>query len=155
MSTTAVPIPPARLQRSSRRWISAATSGSRDVTYVRGTMCVLLMVNLAIYVNINVMAWEAECTYCLWASPEGRRASSTRSADWRTLEGTRLSWSAWKPAQPRSVVCCEVKRRKCLAMFSSGYSELSGCCFVAATCAMVCWQIALCDGQCCFWHSGD
>ena len=45
---TAVPIPPERLHRSSRRWISAATSGSRDVTYVRGTMCVPLMVNLTV-----------------------------------------------------------------------------------------------------------
>jgi len=46
ISTTAVPIPPARRQRSSRRWMSAATSGSREVTYVRGTMCVPLMANL-------------------------------------------------------------------------------------------------------------
>ena len=45
---TAVPIPPERLHRSSRRWISAATTGSRDVTYVRGTMCVPLMVNLTV-----------------------------------------------------------------------------------------------------------
>ena len=96
-------------------------------------------------------------TYCLWASPEGRKASSTRSADWRTLEGMRLSRSAWKPAHASSVACCDVKRRMSLTMFSSGYSAplVSGCCFVAATCALVCWQIALCDGQCLFWHSCD
>ena len=156
ISTTAVPIPPERRQRSSRRWISAATSGSRDVTYVRGTMCVPLMVNLATRdVSQHVCVQPKERTYCLLASPEGRGVSSMRSADWRTLEGTRLSWRAWKPAQPRRVVCCDVKRRRSLAMFSSGYSALMGCCFVAATCAMVCWQIALCDGQCFFWHSGD
>jgi len=59
-------------------------------------------------------------TYCLWASLEGRGVSSTRSADWRTLEGTRLSWRAWKPAQPRRVACWEVKRRSSFATFSSG-----------------------------------
>lgn len=102
ISTTAVPIPPARRQRSSRRWISAATSGSREVTYVRGTMCVPLMAN------------------CRLGSLDGRGVSSMRRADWRTLEGTRLSWRAWKPAQPRRAVCWEVKRRRSLAMFSSG-----------------------------------
>jgi len=94
-------------------------------------------------------------THCLWGSLDGRGVTSMRRADWRTLEGMRLSWRAWKPAQPRRVVCWEVKRRRSLAMFSSGYSALMGCCLVAATCAMVCWQMALWDGQCFFWHSGD
>jgi hypothetical protein len=39
-SITRVPIPPLRRQRSSRRLISAATSGSWLVTYVRETICV-------------------------------------------------------------------------------------------------------------------
>lgn len=94
-------------------------------------------------------------THCLWGSLDGRGVSSMRRADCRTLEGTRLSWRAWKPAQPRRVVCWEVKRRRSLAMFSSGYSALMGCCLVEATWDMVCWQMALCDGQCFFWHSGD
>lgn len=42
--TTRVPMPPLYLQRSSRRWISATTRGSR--MYVRGTMCVDAMENL-------------------------------------------------------------------------------------------------------------
>ncbi len=61
-----------------------------------------------------------DMTHCLWGSLDGRGETSMRRADWRTLEGMRLSWRAWKPAQPRRVVCWEVKRRRSLAMFSSG-----------------------------------
>lgn len=43
---TAVPMPPDLRHRSSRLWMSAPTSGSLSVMYVRGTICVLLIENL-------------------------------------------------------------------------------------------------------------
>ena len=69
------------------------------------------------------------------------------------LEGTRLSWRAWKPAQLRRLECAETNLRRPLTSASS-YMPGPGC-FAVEICDAVCWQIALCDGQCAFWQFWD
>lgn len=135
MMMTTVPIPPLCRQRSSRRCISATTRGSR--IYERGTTCVAATEN-------------RRCDSGLLCG-----ASSTRRAFWRTLAGMRLSWRAWKPAQPRREEWAEVNLRRFFARFSSGYAGPVERCLAPESCAAVCWQMGLCEGQCDFWHCCD
>ena len=135
--TTAAPIPPARLHRSSRRAISCATSGSRwSIKVARGTRHAAM--------TENRRAGSGSC---------GRYASSMFSACVRMFAGMRRIWSAWNAHHERSVWCAEQNLCRFLAIASSPPTEAAASAFTEAIKAEVCWQMALWDGQWRFWQS--
>ncbi len=94
----------------------------------------------------------ADGTYRRRGSEDERHPSSMSNALCRTLEGMRLSWSAWNPAQLSRFACAEVNLRRPFTT-SSLIPDPMYCCLADTVWLTVCWQMGLCDDQCSFWHS--